>query len=93
MKKRVFAMVTALLLLVLLPVMPGAAQEEPKDTWVLAINATFPPFESIADSTDEYVGLISTLPIISQRNWESIWKFTICSFPPWFPPCRAEERI
>ena len=57
MKKRVFAMVTALLLLVLLPVMPGAAQEEPKDTWVLAINATFPPFESIADSTDEYVGI------------------------------------
>lgn len=57
MKKRFFAMVTALLLLVLLPVMPGAAQEEPKDTWVLAINATFPPFESIADSTDEYVGI------------------------------------
>lgn len=38
---------------------PAEAQEETgaKDTWVLAINATFPPFESIADSTDEYVGI------------------------------------
>ncbi|MCC8066493.1 MAG: transporter substrate-binding domain-containing protein [Clostridiales bacterium] len=34
-----------------------AFADEEKDTWVLAINATFPPFESIADSTDEYVGI------------------------------------
>ncbi|MDO4555161.1 MAG: transporter substrate-binding domain-containing protein [Lachnospiraceae bacterium] len=32
----------------------GAADD---DTWVLAINATFPPFESIDDSTDNYVGI------------------------------------
>lgn len=30
---------------------------EEKDTWVMAINATFPPFESIADSTEDYVGI------------------------------------
>lgn len=38
---------------------PAEAQEETgaEDTWVLAINATFPPFESIADSTEEYVGI------------------------------------
>lgn len=28
-----------------------------KDTWVMAINATFPPFESIGDNPDEYVGI------------------------------------
>ena len=28
-----------------------------KDTWVMAINATFPPFESIDDGTDNYVGI------------------------------------
>lgn len=27
------------------------------DTWVMAINATFPPFESIDDGTDNYVGI------------------------------------
>lgn len=34
----------------------GAAAEE-KTTWVLAINATFPPFESIADDSTDYVGI------------------------------------
>ena len=28
-----------------------------KDTWVMAINATFPPFESIDEGTDNYVGI------------------------------------
>lgn len=36
---------------------PTAVFAEDKDTWVLAINATFPPFESIADSTNDYVGI------------------------------------
>ena len=30
---------------------------EEKDTWVMAINATFPPFESIDNGTDNYVGI------------------------------------
>lgn len=30
---------------------------EMKDTWVMAINATFPPFESIGDNPNEYVGI------------------------------------
>lgn len=33
------------------------ASDEDNNTWVLAINATFPPFESIADSTEDYVGI------------------------------------
>lgn len=33
------------------------AAESGDDTWILAINATFPPFESIADSTEDYVGI------------------------------------
>ena len=33
------------------------ASAEANDTWVMAINATFPPFESIADGTTEYVGI------------------------------------
>jgi polar amino acid transport system substrate-binding protein len=36
---------------------PAAVYAEENDTWVMAINATFPPFESIADSTDSYVGI------------------------------------
>lgn len=28
-----------------------------EDKWVLAINATFPPFESIAEGTEDYVGI------------------------------------
>lgn len=36
---------------------PLTVAAEEKETWVMAINATFPPFESIADSTDEYVGI------------------------------------
>lgn len=27
------------------------------EKWILAINATFPPFESIADGTDDYIGI------------------------------------
>lgn len=30
---------------------------EEKDTWVMAINATFPPFESIDNGTNNYVGI------------------------------------
>lgn len=36
---------------------PLSVYAEDKDTWIMAINATFPPFESIADSTDSYVGI------------------------------------
>lgn len=35
----------------------AAAAVEDKDTWVMAINATFPPFESIDDGTDNYIGI------------------------------------
>ncbi len=35
----------------------AAAQSQGDDTWVMAINATFPPFESIDDGTDNYVGI------------------------------------
>lgn len=35
----------------------GTEEAADGDTWVLAINATFPPFESIADSTEDYVGI------------------------------------
>lgn len=35
----------------------GAVQSQGDDTWVLAINATFPPFESIDDGTDSYIGI------------------------------------
>ena len=38
----------------------AAAQSDlaDKDTWIVAINATFPPFESVSDeSTDSYVGI------------------------------------
>lgn len=34
-----------------------SAAEGDDNAWVLAINATFPPFESIADSTEDYVGI------------------------------------
>lgn len=34
-----------------------AATASADDSWVLAINATFPPFESIAESTEDYVGI------------------------------------
>lgn len=34
-----------------------AAQSQSDDTWVMAINATFPPFESIDEGTDNYVGI------------------------------------
>ena len=35
----------------------AVAETGDKDTWVLAINATFPPFESIDDGTVNYVGI------------------------------------
>lgn len=35
----------------------AAKPADMKDTWVMAINATFPPFESIGDNPDEYVGI------------------------------------
>lgn len=35
----------------------GTVSAEEKDKWILAINATFPPFESIAEGTEDYVGI------------------------------------
>lgn len=52
--KKTLSLVLVLMLLCTLCL--GAAAET-KDTWILAINATFPPFESITDDTTEYVGI------------------------------------
>ena len=54
MKKRIMVLAMTILIIAMIPVNAFAAT---KDTWTLAINATFPPFESISDSTDEYVGI------------------------------------
>lgn len=35
----------------------AAQPADGKDTWIMAINATFPPFESIGDKPDEYIGI------------------------------------
>ena len=44
-------------------VLPASAE-----TWTLAINATFPPFESITDSTDSYEGIdIDLADIIAEK--------------------------
>ena len=52
--KRFFALLVVVALCAALCL---SASAEGKDTWVLAINATFPPFESITDDTTEYVGI------------------------------------
>lgn len=58
MKKKSFLFLLIALILAVCPVHVLAAESSgDKDTWVLAINATFPPFESISDDGDEYVGI------------------------------------
>lgn len=47
---------------------PFSVFAESDGTWNLAINATFPPFESIADSTEDYVGIdIDLAGIIAEK--------------------------
>ena len=52
--KKFFALALAFALVLALC---AGAVAEGKDTWVLAINATFPPFESIKDDTTDYIGI------------------------------------
>lgn len=55
MKKKI-ALLTATIMTAGMITVPTTAFAE-GDTWTLAINATFPPFESIAESTEDYVGI------------------------------------
>lgn len=55
MKKSVALFMTTAMAAGVLAVPASVLAEE--GTWNLAINATFPPFESIAESTEEYVGI------------------------------------
>lgn len=57
-KKRPIILLLVLTLLWMLPASVFAEnQAKEKDTWTLAINATFPPFESISDDGGDYVGI------------------------------------
>ena len=45
-----------------------APKEAANGKLTIAINATFPPFESVKEGTHDYVASISILPVISDRN-------------------------
>ena len=48
--------------------MLGSVAMAEGEEWTLAINATFPPFESIGDSADEYVGIdIELANVIAEK--------------------------
>lgn len=53
--KKTLGLLLAVLMLLTLGL--GSAVAAEKDTWVLAINATFPPFESIDDGSADFVGI------------------------------------
>ena len=57
MKKSIALLATVAMVAGVIAAPVSAFAEEEKETWVLAINATFPPFESISEGTEDYVGI------------------------------------
>ena len=60
--KKLFALLATAMLAMMLVGCGGEKKEAPKadakgDKWVVAINSTFPPFESVKEGTKEYQGV------------------------------------
>ena len=74
----------------------AAADAGKGDKWVVAINSTFPPFESVKEGTKDYQGVdIDIAHYIAKKNEQEnrIHRYEICFLVPTLQSGRADVII